>query len=154
MCVCVLWTKKKKSIYKYKFNVIIWWLDEVYKSKTTKKKKNQVFFFFPFLFCNCSASLIWSMHCTEVNVSARPLSTLTPCDSELSGLLLLAAGGSVWKRLAHQDLVNLCTRRVDKTRQTKSLWFVRPDKCRSLGTCATFDARDANSKKRPVLKKL
>lgn len=87
--------------------------DEVYKSKTTKKKKSS-FFFFPFLFCNCSASLIWSMHCTEVNVSARPLSTLTPCDSELSGLLLLAAGGSVRKRLTHQDLVNFCTRRVDK----------------------------------------
>lgn len=130
--------------------------DEVYKSKTTKKKKIK-FFFFPFLFCNCSASLIWSMHCTEVNVSARPLSTLTPCDSELSGLLLLAAGGSVRKRLAHQDLVNLCPRRVDKTRQTKSWWFVRRDKCRSLPATNffAFDAWDANSKKKTShLKKL
>lgn len=80
--------------------------DKVYKSKMTKKK-NHYFF----LFCNCSASLIWSMHCMEVNVSA--VLHFNPCDSDLLtltpysrfGLLLLAAVGSVEEAfVAHQDL--------------------------------------------------
>lgn len=61
VCVCVLWTK---NILKKTFNVIIWWLIKFTNLKWRRKKSCF------FLFCNCSASLIWSMHCKEVNVSA------------------------------------------------------------------------------------